>query len=193
MGKRRGTAQAPDGKVRIIGGTWRGRRLEFPAVEGLRPTPDRMRETLFNWLQPIVEGSHCLDLFAGSGALGFEALSRGASSCTFIERSAPAARALLENARRLEAAGAVVVQADAIAWLGARRHPPFDLVFLDPPFRTGLLAPALAACTDGLVADGGRIYLETGVEETIALPDGWATLRQTTTGQVACSLLARHG
>ena len=123
--------------VRIIGGLWRSRILEFPDVEDLRPTPDRVRETLFNWLGRDLSGMACLDLFAGSGALGFEALSRGAASVVMVEKNAAALRALSENARKLGASNLTVVRGDALEFARATRAR-FDVVFVDPPYRLGL-------------------------------------------------------
>jgi 16S rRNA (guanine966-N2)-methyltransferase len=130
--------------LRIIGGTWRGRRLRFPAGALIRPTPDRVRETLFNWLGARVPGARCLDLFAGSGALGLEALSRGAAHVTFVERDAGAVRELRARLAEWGARDALVERGDALAFLAQRAHP-FDIVFLDPPFASGLLAVAAAA------------------------------------------------
>ncbi|TPW17985.1 MAG: methyltransferase, partial [Halothiobacillaceae bacterium] len=118
--------------LRIIGGTWRSRRLEFPTVEQLRPTPDRVRETLFNWLQHRIGGARCLDLFAGSGALGFEALSRGANEVVFVEIDPAAVQALRANAQRLQADNAQIIHEEALRYL-AKPADPFDIIFLDPP------------------------------------------------------------
>ncbi|MCU0973474.1 MAG: 16S rRNA (guanine(966)-N(2))-methyltransferase RsmD, partial [Burkholderiales bacterium] len=138
-------------RVRIIGGAWRRRFVHFPAVEGLRPSPDRVRETLFNWLGHDLTGLACLDLYAGSGALGFEAASRGAARVLMVERDRVVARALRENAARLAATQVEVVQADALAHL---RHDTrmYDVVFLDPPFSEDLLPAVLPAVIDRLAA-----------------------------------------
>ena len=135
-------------ELRIIGGEWRGRRIRFPARPGIRPSPDRVRETLFNWLAPVVEGSRCLDLFAGSGALGLEALSRGAAATTFIESDQLSADGLREITAKLAPGRAVVLQADALRWLAG---PPqlFDIAFLDPPFESSLLTEALQKLDSG--------------------------------------------
>src|SRR5580698_4144046 len=125
--------------VRIIGGTWRGRRIAFPALPGLRPTPDRVRETLFNWLQHSIVDTTCLDLFAGSGALGLEALSRGAKQVIFVEQAEPAARNLREQCQRLGAGTKADLQHMGAARYLASPPRPFDLVFLDPPFHQDLL------------------------------------------------------
>ncbi len=185
----RRSAAAGRGTLRVIGGRWRGRRLAFAAVEGLRPTPDRVRETLFNWLAPLIEGARCLDLFAGSGALGIEALSRGAAAVRFVERDARACALLRDNLALLGAEGARVEAMDALAFL-ARPAEPFDVVFVDPPFALGLHAPACARLAEGgWLAPGARVYLESGPDE-IALPEGWQVLRDKTAGQVRYRLLA---
>ncbi|MDX1550554.1 MAG: 16S rRNA (guanine(966)-N(2))-methyltransferase RsmD, partial [Lysobacter spongiicola] len=132
------------GQVRLIGGRWRGSKLPVADIEGLRPTSDRVRETLFNWLMPVLPGARVLDLFAGSGALGLEALSRGAATATLVERDPLLATALAQVAARLPGGeAATVVQADALAWLPAQPRGSFDIAFLDPPFSAGLWEQAL--------------------------------------------------
>jgi 16S rRNA (guanine966-N2)-methyltransferase len=174
--------------VRIIGGLWRSRILEFPDAAGLRPTPDRVRETLFNWLGRDLTGLSCLDLFAGSGALGFEALSRGAASVVMVENNAAALAALRENARKLAAANLTVVRGDALEFArGARSR--FDVVFVDPPYGLGLQAAALALVR-GLLAEGARVY----AESEAALeppPQGWIILKRARAGKVHFHLLGR--
>ena len=145
-------------RVRIIGGEWRSRLVRFPGTPGLRPTPDRVRETLFNWLGQRLNGLSCLDLFAGSGALGFEALSRGAARTVMIERDRQTVEALREAARELDASGAEVVAADSIAWLG-RGTEKFDVVFVDPPYASDLATQALAKLGPRL-NPGARVYVE---------------------------------
>lgn len=173
--------------VRIIGGLWRSRILEFPDAADLRPTPDRVRETLFNWLGRDLTGLACLDLFAGSGALGFEALSRGAASVVMVEKNAAALAALRENARKLGAANLTVVRGDALEFArGARSR--FDVVFVDPPYRLGLQAAALALVR-GLLAEGGRVYAESGA--ALEPPRGWAVLKRARAGKVHFHLLGR--
>jgi 16S rRNA (guanine966-N2)-methyltransferase len=182
-------ARASDrGEVRIIGGHWRSRRLRFPASAGLRPTPDRVRETLFNWLAPALPGARCLDLFAGSGALGFEALSRGAASAVLVERDPNALAALRQNAEALAATGARIVPGEALAYL---RGPveQFDVVFLDPPFgpsgEAGLLEPCVALLHGrGWLSPGGRAYLETRRATPPELPPGWQLEHSRQAGQV---------
>ena len=180
-------------QIRIIGGQWRSRRLEFPNAPGLRPTPDRVRETLFNWLAPVLPGARCLDLFAGSGALGIEALSRGAAEVLFIEREPLAVRALRENLTRLKAEGGRVELAEALTWL--KQPPtPFEIVLLDPPFGAGLLEPVCAALeTGGWLKTTAWIYLETEAGwQPASLPAHWTLHREKTAGSVAYRLARRE-
>ena len=155
----KGGRRAPPREVRIIGGQWKRSKLPVADATGLRPTPDRVRETLFNWLGQDLTGWRCLDAFAGSGALGFEAASRGAAEVVLLERDRHLAASLGESARRLKASTLRIECADAIAWMA--RSPPaaFDLVLVDPPFDSALAAPALGAAAR-LLAPGGRIYAE---------------------------------
>ncbi len=193
--QRRPTAQGQN-TLRIIAGQWRGRRLNFPAIEGLRPTSDRLRETLFNWLQIKVPGARCLDLFCGSGALGLEALSRGAAHVTLVDRSAPVIQQVRDNLSLLKAENAELQQRTASAWL-AQAVPttaPFDLVFLDPPFRQGLLADC---CTQleqgGLLSENAWIYLEAEKDlSPLPIPANWHIHRQLNAGQVGCYLCIRE-
>lgn len=187
----------PANTLRIIGGTFRGRRLSFTDVPGLRPTPDRVRETVFNWLAPLMPGARCLDLFAGSGALGLEALSRGAREVVFVDSHALAVKSLRENIALLGAGGAEVVQADALDWLNRGTDEPFDIVFLDPPFRQNLLEPCCQRLdAGGWLARPAAIYierethLEAGVEPP-ALPPGWVIEKAKTAGQVTYALVLR--
>jgi len=177
--------------LRIIAGRHRGRRLRFPAGVEIRPTPDRVRETLFNWLQPRIDQSRVLDLFAGSGALGLEALSRGAAQVTFIEKDRRAAAAIEAIASEWQEPNARVVCESAIAWLAARaEEPPFDIVFLDPPYDSDLLAAAAAALVGKLSPDA-RIYVERRARDPLpALPPGWNELRAGRAGEVGYHLFA---
>ena len=182
--------------LRIIGGEWRSRLLRFPAVAGLRPTPNRIRETLFNWLQDEIRGKTCLDLFAGSGALGFEALSRGAARAILIERNASACRGLAENIRLLQTENAEIHQTSAWDWLRLTRQPPgsIDIVFLDPPFAGGLLPQACDTLErSGLLAASALIYLEaeTAVEPR-RLPANWRLRKSGATGDVHYFLADRE-
>ncbi len=137
-------SMAQQNSVRIIGGKWRGRRITFPSVAGLRPTHDRIRETVFNWLMQDVAGANCLDLFAGSGAMGIEALSRGAAQVTFIDHSAEVERALRTNLQALDAQNATVIRADYHTVSSEALRAPYDIIFLDPPFGERKLNPAIA-------------------------------------------------
>ncbi|HVS27430.1 MAG TPA: 16S rRNA (guanine(966)-N(2))-methyltransferase RsmD [Burkholderiales bacterium] len=174
------------GRVRIIGGEWRSRFIEFPALPDLRPTPDRVRKTLFNWLGQDLTGMTCLDLFAGSGALGFEALSRGAQKVMMVEKHRVAFQALRENAHRFKAQNLELVHADALQFLKADRNV-YDMVFLDPPFRDDYL-PRLLAELPARLVPGGRVYVESG--DACDEP-GWETWRQAQAGQVCYQLLKR--
>ncbi|MGQ9659744.1 MAG: 16S rRNA (guanine(966)-N(2))-methyltransferase RsmD [Thermochromatium sp.] len=185
MNRRRAANQ-----LRLIAGRYRGRRLSFPDQPGLRPTPDRVRETLFNWVAPLIEGARCLDLFAGSGALGFEALSRGAGEVVMVERAAAVAHQLRANAKRLGVANLRIHEADALVWL-ERDSRWFDLIFLDPPFAAGLLAPAIERLDRyGWLAPEARIYLELPREADLPpLPASWELIRDKTAGQVRYGLV----
>jgi len=180
-------------QLRIVGGQWRGRRWQFP-LDDIRPTPDRVRETLFNWLQFQVNGAVCLDLFAGSGALGLEALSRGAAEVVFIEQHAAAAAALRALLAEWKAGNGSVFCCSADRYLqGAAR--PFNMVFIDPPYADGLLGPtATLLSAGGWLAEGARVYLERSRREPLpALPPGWRELRAGTAGEVGYHLFEhRH-
>lgn len=171
------------GKIRIIGGEWRGRKLNVANQPGLRPTPDRVREALFNWLAGSIGGARCLDLFAGTGALGFEALSRGARCAVMVEENKQLARRLLTSRAALAAASAEVFQAEALAWLGEPRDP-FDIVFLDPPFHQDYVKKACALLVNrGHLAPSAYVYTET--ERGVPSPaPGLKELKQARAGQV---------
>jgi 16S rRNA (guanine966-N2)-methyltransferase len=176
--------------VRIIAGSLRGSKLDVADVEGLRPTSDRVRETLFNWLMPVVPGARCLDLYAGTGALGIEAASRGAREVVLVERDRRAAAALRANLERLRVSGAVVVEDDALAFLaGAAR--PFDLVFLDPPFADGAWAAAATALERGWLAPQAFIYVESPADAAPVMPAAWALFRESRAGSVRAALYRR--
>ena len=176
---------------RIIGGEWRGRRLSFPSADDVRPSPDRVRETVFNWLQSYVQGAQCLDLFAGSGALGFEALSRGATKVTFVDNQRACCAALEMNRDLLNAsARCSIFHGDSQQYLAQVEHP-VDLIFLDPPYQAGLLQPTMATiAAKDLLAAGGRIYLETETGMAPVLPNGWKLLRSKRAGNVGYHLVA---
>lgn len=167
-------------KLRIVGGIWRSRQLRFDQAPGLRPTPDRVRETLFNWLGQELHGKRCLDLFAGSGALGFEATSRGASQVVMVENNALALRNLQHNAQLLGADQIEVLRSDALQFLAANTQQ-FDVIFLDPPFNQGWLEkllPQLAAC----LATDGVVYAE--AEFPLANLSGWQVVKSGKAGNV---------
>jgi 16S rRNA (guanine966-N2)-methyltransferase len=172
--------------VRIIGGQWKRSKLPVADKPGLRPTPDRVRETLFNWLGQDLSGWRCLDAFAGSGALGFEAASRGAGHVVLLERDADLVRSLQASKQRLKAGTLQVERAEAIGWMTARAGGSFDLVFLDPPFDSGLLDAALQAATR-LVGSVGWIYAESS--QPCAPPPGWCLHRSAEAGAVHFALL----
>jgi 16S rRNA (guanine966-N2)-methyltransferase len=183
----------PPGEVRIIGGIWRGRRVPVIADAAVRPTGDRVRETLFNWLSPVIDGARCLDLFAGTGALGLEALSRGASAVCFVERQAAVARALEASLERLGCRQGRVVISDAARFL-AGPPQPFDIVFLDPPFGEAALGDLCTLLDGGWLAPGARVYLELPREHPLPpLPAAWGVLREKTAGQVRFALAERKG
>ena len=171
-------------RVRIIGGKWRSRLLKFPPAALLRPTPDRVRETLFNWLGQRLDGLECLDLFAGSGALSFEALSRGAARAVMVESDRGIAQALRENAKALGAEAAEVVQRDAMTYL-AQSSDLFDVAFVDAPFASDLARRALDNLPPRL-KPGARVYVESA--QPLSLPAPWAALREDRAGAVRYAL-----
>lgn len=183
-------SQPSSGVVRIIGGTMRGRKIRFASGEGLRPTMDRIRETVFNWLAGEIAGKNCLDLFSGSGALGFEAASRGAASIHFIEKSKDAAQSLKENCKLLSLGNAKVHQGEAMTFL-ERNSEKFDLVFLDPPFGKNLLAPAFEKLQPHL-SDDALIYIEQESSDSEFLPPKpWTQLKYKSTGSFSYGLYSK--
>jgi 16S rRNA (guanine966-N2)-methyltransferase len=181
------------GQIRIIGGQWRGRKLPVPDSPGLRPTTDRVRETLFNWLAPSMVDATVLDCFAGSGALGLEALSRYASRATLLEMDRNVSQQLQKNLVTLKAANAKVVNTNTLNFL-AQPGEPHTIVFVDPPFRKGLLDETLALLeNNGWLADEALIYVESEVENGMpALPASWSLHREKVAGQVAYRLFIRE-
>ncbi len=188
--KRKTISHSGAGRLRIIGGDWRSRQLPVASVEGLRPTPDRVRETLFNWLTGWVAGADCLDAFSGTGALGMEALSRGAALATFLEYSPVAARTLKENLATLKCTSAEVINTDACLWLAKPAASSYDLVFLDPPFNKGMLAPACRMLQkNGYLKANSVVYIE--AESTLGQPDvpaNWSLWKEKGAGQVVSRL-----
>ncbi len=183
------------GRLRIVAGKWRSRLLEIAAVPGLRPTPERVRETLFNWLTPHIAGARCLDLFAGTGALGLEALSRGAAETVFVERSRTAVNALRRNIAELNATGAIVHELDAIGYLHGGEPGAFDIVFLDPPFGADLTEDLCRLLDAGsLLAADARVYIEQDRSKPEPeWPEGWQMLKTKTAGNVRYSLVRAAG
>ena len=194
----------PPGSVRIIGGNWRGRRIEIVDGVELRPTPDRVRETLFNWLMPVLPGVRCLDLYAGTGALGLEALSRGAAESWFVERDARAAAAIEATLLRFGGPGASqgageiarpttgrgrVLATDAKRWLKMPPAATFDVVFLDPPYAADNLADLCTLLARGWLAAHAWVYLETSRSQSFPLlPEGWQWHRESQAGDVRYAL-----
>lgn len=179
-------------RLRIIGGQWRGRKLDFPNAEGLRPTPDRVRETLFNWLQGHLVDARCLDLFAGSGALGFEALSRGAARAVLVENNSSVSQQLEKNLRSLQCDAGVVSTLSANQFL--QRGPGgahYDLIFLDPPFDKGLIENSIALLDEHhWLSTGAHVYVE--MESTLPvpeLPENWQLIREQIAGHVRYGLI----
>ena len=188
---KRQTGKVP-GNVRIIAGEWRGRRIDIAAGTDIRPTPDRVRETLFNWLAPVLPGMRCLDLYAGTGVLGLEALSRGAAGSWFVEQDVAAARALEATLVRFGGQGqdkGRVIRADARRWLAGPVPGSFDLVFLDPPYAEDELGNLCTLLARGWLAPQAGVYLETSRKNALPeLPDGWQVHREREAGEVRYAL-----
>jgi 16S rRNA (guanine966-N2)-methyltransferase len=181
------------GTVRIIGGKWRGTRLPVRDIPGLRPTSDRGRETLFNWLQTHIRGAMCADLFAGTGVLGLEAASRGASRVVLLEKSRDAADDIRQSLAKLKADQAEVIEGDALAWLARCAPGSLDIVFVDPPFGQDLEARVMELLSAGdCVRNGGFVYLETARDARFDLPGpAWEVSRETIMGDVQIRLLKK--
>lgn len=173
--------------VRINAGEWRSRLIKFPDAEGLRPTPERVRQTLFNWLGQDLTGLKCLDLFAGTGVMGFEALSRGATAVTLVEKSMPAYKALLENKQLLKAEQALILHQDALQFLSTNAQK-FNLIFLDPPYHQQWL-PKLLPLLAGQLQGEGLVYVEAEYALGSTLDGGWQVLKQSRAGNVFYHLL----
>ena len=177
-------------EVRIISGKWRRRKLAFPNRPSLRPTPDRARETVFNWLAPRLDGARCLDLFAGSGALGFESLSRGAATATLIDDDGAVVRALQASAQSLDAVDCTIRRGSALDFLRSDTNS-WDIVFLDPPFTSDLLEQCLNLLEHGpQLKDGSVVYVESSIHDPPEL-DRWRVIKSTRTGDVQSALIAR--
>jgi 16S rRNA (guanine966-N2)-methyltransferase len=178
--------------LRIIGGEWRGRKIHFPPVQAIRPTPDRVRETVFNWLQGVTPGSRCLDLYAGSGALGLEALSRGAREVVFVDVEPAVVRHIGETLRNLGCDRGQTVRADAAGFLG-QPATPFDVIFLDPPFAAPVLPDTCRRIeAGGWLKEGGLVYIESpAAAGEPELPSGWTLLKSKRAGEVGYHLARR--
>jgi len=191
MTRARKQANSSTGSIRIIGGSHRGRKLPVLNAEGLRPTTDRTKETLFNWLMMDVQGAHCLDCFAGAGSLGFEALSRGAKSVTFMELDKLASKQLQANATLLkyDQESARVLQGNTLDLL-KRDQMKVDIVFIDPPFQQNLVQPCIELIhAQELVKSGSKIYIEREVNGNLMqLPDSWRLIKDKSTQQVSAQL-----
>ena len=181
--------------LRIIGGRWRGRRLTFSPAEGLRPTTDRVRETLFNWLAPAIHGAHCLDLFAGSGALGLEALSRGAAHCDFVDTSRPALSQIENHLQTLGAAGQASCHATRALDFLQGSQTSYDIDFIDPPFGTGLIDPTCAQlASGGALRPACYVYIESAAREPApVVPLDWRLHREKVAGAVSYRLFEKGG
>lgn len=181
----------PGGQVRIIGGKWRSRKLRFPAASGVRPSPDAVRETLFNWLQLDIEYSRCLDLYAGSGAIGFEAASRGASSVVMVEANTSVSRALRQNTLLLDAEQQIIVETEKAEKFLGRCQSAFDIVFMDPPFDADHLEAACAALANSKAIDNSTLlYVESAKRrEPLPISPSWHIIRQKTRGLVQSTLI----
>ena len=185
-------SHSASGKLRIIGGSLRNSRLTVPDRPGLRPTADRVRETLFNWLMPVIDGARCLDLFAGTGALGIEALSRGAAWVDFVEHDAALAQALKQNLERLKQNHAAVRCGDALHLLQDTPVQPYDIAFVDPPFAADWWGPATQAlAAHGWLKPLAWIYVESPAGAALALPPSWRQHRESTAGAVRFALYRR--
>lgn len=182
-------SKAQSGQIRIIGGDWRGRKLPVLTADGLRPTGDRMRETLFNWLAFDIAGARCLDLFAGTGSLGFEALSRGAKQLVFVEKSPAVAKQLQQNIQLLNCAAAQVVNQDSQVWLAQTANQQFDVVFIDPPFFQNLVENSVNLLHNQAWLRAGWVYIEQEKSlEWPAMPANWQLHREKTSAQTRIGL-----
>jgi 16S rRNA (guanine966-N2)-methyltransferase len=187
------TAKKPPGSVRIIGGLWRGRRLPVPDIAGLRPSGDRCRETLFNWLQPSLRNANCVDLFAGTGVLGLEAVSRGAARAVLVEKSRAAATMLRHSVGMLGTAQVSVVEDDALCWLLQQAPASMDIVFVDPPFALNVAGKVIATLAQSqALRPGGLVYLESAAARPVPAPgQGWEVLKEQQLGEVRMQLFKR--
>lgn len=188
QGKKQRSKKAATGSIRIIAGKHRGRKLPVMMAEGLRPTTDRVKETVFNWLMPYMHKANCLDCFAGAGSLGFEALSRGAEKITLVELNKSAFKQLQANKALLNADNLTVEQGDVLSILAQQPKHTFDIVFIDPPFRQALVSKTAQLLTQGWLNNQALIYVEMESESEQPLPNNWQLLKEKVAGQVAYRL-----
>ncbi|WP_353537987.1 16S rRNA (guanine(966)-N(2))-methyltransferase RsmD [Colwellia sp. KU-HH00111] len=191
QGKKQQNKKPATGSIRIIAGKHRGRKLPVLSAEGLRPTTDRVKETVFNWLMPYLYDANCLDCFAGAGSLGFEALSRGAAHINLIELNKAAAKQLLANKALLKADNIAVNNVDVLRFLNTQKQQHFDLVFIDPPFRQNLVSQTCELLENGWLAKQALIYVETETDGDQPIPNNWQLLKEKVAGQVAYRLYQR--
>lgn len=193
-GQKKSPAGKGSGQFRIIAGEWRGRKLPIADLPGLRPTSDRVRETVFNWISMYVPGAKVLDCFSGSGALALEALSRGATSATMLEKAGAAAQTLKSNLNTLKSSKGHVINTDSLTWLQQKAPHSFDLIFLDPPFRMGLLEETCTLLEEnGYVDENSLIYIEVEKElSPVPVSENWQMLKSKAAGQTSFMLWSRH-
>ena len=191
QGRKQQNKKTPLGSIRIIAGKYRGRKLPVLMAEGLRPTTDRVKETLFNWLMPYINEANCLDCFAGAGSLGFEALSRGAKKVSLIELNKAAIKQLLANKQLLKSENVVVYNANVLEFLKTPTPNKFDLVFIDPPFRQNLVSQTCELLENDWLTEQALIYVEMEAEGNQQLPNNWQLLKEKIAGQVAYRLYQR--
>ncbi len=183
------TSKTPLQQLRIIGGQWRGRKVAIADNDGLRPTGDRIRETLFNWLMHDIVDTRCLDMFSGSGALGFETLSRGAASVVMVEKSTQACELLRHHKQQLGAKSAEVINNDSLAWLDHYSGQPFDIVFIDPPFPLNLWEKAIQTLDKKpLLNNNAMVYIETPIDTLLPIPSHWQLHREQRSGAICYRL-----
>ncbi|KFA59449.1 16S rRNA (guanine(966)-N(2))-methyltransferase RsmD [Gilliamella sp. Choc4-2] len=183
-----------NGSIRIIGGKWRGRKLSVLDKQGLRPTTDRVKETLFNWLMPVIHDSDCLDCFSGSGSLGFEAASRGAKSVTLLEKDKQVANLLTKNKQLIASHAIDIYHTDTLTWLNKPAQKQFDIIFIDPPFHQSLVEKTVSQLEgNNWLKPSSYIYIETELTHNVTsyIPTNWHLHREKAAGQVQSYLFIR--
>ena len=188
QGKKQQSKKGASGSIRIIAGKHRGRKLPVLISDGLRPTTDRVKETLFNWLMPYIHDSNCLDCFAGAGSLGFEALSRGAAQVALIELNSAAAKQLQMNKKLLNADNVIITHTNSLDFLKSSAKQQYDIVFIDPPFREDLVTQTAELLNKGWLTNQALIYVEMEAQSNQQLPNNWQLLKEKVAGQVAYRL-----